>query len=99
LLEEAGESVADSLKLAAASAIVCVLAWSEALGRFQGPLAETAAFLLYYLWPAMSILAGLLTSFFAVRDARRGRRRQATVAVVVSLGIIAFSWAQFHGWE
>jgi hypothetical protein len=91
--------VADSLKLAVAFTIICVLAWSGRLGTLQAPLAGTAAFLLYYLWPAMSILTGLLTTFFAVRDARRGRRRQAIVAVVLSLGIVTFSWMQFHGWE
>ena len=91
--------MADSLKLAAASAIVCVLAWSGVLSVFRAPVGGTAAFLLYYLWPAISILAGLLTAFFAVRDVRRGRRWQATLALVVSLVIIALSWTQFHGWE
>ena len=91
--------MADSLKLAVASMIVCLLAWSGALGTFQAPIAGTVAFLLYYLWPAMCVLVALLTTFFAVRDVRKGRRAQATLAVVVSLGIIAFSWARFHGWE
>ena len=91
--------MADSLKLSSAAAILCFLAWSGALGMLDAPVAQTATFLLYYLWPAMSLVVGGLTAFFAVRDARRGNRWQAIAAVVLAVGVIAFSWTRFHGWE
>ncbi len=91
--------MADSLKLSLAAVILYVVAWSGALARFQAPVAQTAGFLLYYLWPAMSLVIGGMIVFFAVRDARKGSRWQAAAAVILALGMIAASWTQFHGSE
>ena len=91
--------MADSLKLSLAAVILYVVAGSGALARFRAPVAQTAGFLLYYLWPAMSLMIGSLIVFFAVRDARKGSRRQAAAAVIIAIGMIAATWTQVHGWE
>ena len=90
--------MADSLKLAVASALVCVLAWSGWLERLGGEAASTAAFLLHFSWPGLALVLTLLVGFFALRDARARRQLQALAAIVVSLAVLGFSWTQFKAW-
>ena len=90
--------MADSLKLAVATVLACLLArtgWLESLG---GPGA-TAAFLLYFTWPMLALLGTFLTAVFATRDHRDGLEGQAVVAVPLSLSVLAFSWTTFHGFD
>ena len=91
--------MADSLKLALVSAIVCALAWLGWLGRLGVEAARTAAFLLYYTWPLLALVWSPLVAFFAVRDIRVGKKAQAAAAIALSLAVLAVSWTQFHGWE
>ena len=77
--------LSDSLKLALASVIGCVASRSGLIGRLRRPSFETTAFLFYALWPMIAVILVPITCIFAVRDMNRGRNRQATTAIAVSI--------------
>jgi hypothetical protein len=90
--------MADSLKLALASSLACVVAWSGCLSSF-GETGNTAAFLLYYIWPVLSAVLSFLSAVFSVDDIHHGRRWTAGAGLVISVVVTAFTWTHFHGWE
>ena len=59
----------DSLKLAVASVLGCVASRSSGLINLERPSLETAAFLLYNLWPVIGVV---LVPITCRRDWRRG---------------------------
>jgi hypothetical protein len=88
----------DSLKLAGASIVGCGVAWSGCL-RGLGSAGATAAFVLYFIWPVLSLAMVVLTMAFGIRELRQARRWGAFVAVALSFAVLAFSWTRFQGWE
>jgi lipopolysaccharide export LptBFGC system permease protein LptF len=91
--------VADSLKLALAAAVFGTVARTDWLSHLPGASAETAAFILYFTWPALSIVMLCLTALFALRDFRRRTRVQAILALVVSVAVAGAAFTGFRGWE
>jgi len=95
---EANQATSDSLKLALVSAGVCGLAWAGTLTKL-GPEGQPAAYLLYYLWPVLSLVLAALTLAFGLREFRQGRRAVPALAILLAAGVAAFSWIAFSGWE
>ena len=91
--------MADSMKLAVASTVLGLLAWSGLLSEVRSSLADTLTFIVYLLWPGLSLVLALLTAVFAVRDSLKGYRWQGATAVALSLAVLALSWTHFQGWE
>jgi drug/metabolite transporter (DMT)-like permease len=91
--------VADSAKLALAAVLLTALASSGWLSRLHSEAMTTAAFLLYFIWPILSLVMFALTFLFTFRDARVGLRWQALAALGVMAAVVGFTLTHFHGWE
>jgi len=91
--------VADSLKLAIASLVLSVAAATGGVARLPWPSADTAAFLLYFTWPLLSVVLLCLTGFFAARDLEAARKWQGVLALLISGAVVGVTFARFHGWE
>ena len=91
--------MADSLKLAVASLLILGVAWTDYLARLPWTTASTVRFVLYFVWPVLSVVMLCLTAVFAVRDFQRRRGWQAALALVASVAIVGVTFARFRGWE
>jgi hypothetical protein len=87
--------MSDSMKIALASSIACTAAWLGPRSATKEPL-ETAAFLLYFIWPGLSLVLAALTAFFAFREMRKLRRGGAVTALATQIAIQAFTWTHFY---
>jgi hypothetical protein len=91
--------MADSLKLAVASLLILGVASTDYLARLPWGTAATVGFVLYFMWPVLSIAMLCLTALFAIRDFQGRRRAQAAIALLLGAAVVGVTFARFHGWE
>jgi hypothetical protein len=89
----------DSLKLAVASLLMLGVASTDYLAHLPWGTAATVGFVLYFVWPVLSIAMLCLTALFAIRDFQGRRRAQAALALFLGVAVVGVTFARFHGWE
>ncbi len=91
--------MADSLKLAVASLLILGVASTDYFARLPSSTVATAAFVLYFIWPVLSIAMLCLTALFAIRDFQSERKGQAVLALFLGVAVVGVTLLRFHGWE